>query len=296
MSGHSSVSGETVGIGSPRREVAVIRGLFAVLVLVVAVGVAHAQPATNAAAADAALTEGRRFYDVREWDKAIAKFKEAYTLRPDAASLFNLAQSYRLKGDCINAAGFYKTFKRNFPTEKNIDKVDKFIVEMDACAKTQTPVVTAPVVTDPVGPDSVKPQPVATTPEPVVVTQPDSPMVPAPTVTSHRGWMKWTGVALMGAGAIGIGLGTKFALDGSARKDDLQKVCAVSCTSEQALAIEEDGKSANTKAYVFTGIGGALVIGGVVMFVLSRGGDEGTPEVSLAPTSGGATATYSFTF
>jgi tetratricopeptide (TPR) repeat protein len=261
----------------------------ALAALVLATGIVHAQPAPNAAA-DAALTEGRRLYDVREWDKAIAKFKEAYTLRPDAAALFNLAQSYRLKGDCANAAGFYKTYRRNFPTEKNIDKVDKFIVEMDACAKTQ------PAVVEPV------PPPTDTTagkqaPEPIVVVAPP-PEPPRPPVRSERNGLKWTGIVMAGVGAASIGLGVKFGLDGSAAKDDLAKVCATSCTSAQALAIEDDGRSANTKAYICTAVGGALVVGGVVAFVVSRmgGSGEGESPVAFSPTAGGAMATYTVGF
>jgi hypothetical protein len=225
---------------------------------------------------------------VREWDKAIAKFKEAYTLRPDAASLFNLAQSFRLKGDCINAAGFYKTFKRNYPGEKNIEKVEKFIVEMDACAKTQ------PAIVEPKPEPNPTLTPVEPKPEPVVVTPP--PLPPPPSIErSDRSWMKWTGIALVGAGLVGVGVGTKFALDGGKRADDLKKICAVSCTSQQALAIEDEGRSANNKAYIATSVGGAFVIGGIVFIVLSRGGEH-TPQVALSPTSGGATATYSFSF
>jgi tetratricopeptide (TPR) repeat protein len=259
--------------------------------LVLATGIAHAQPAPNAAA-DAALTEGRRLYDVREWDKAIAKFKEAYTLRPDAAALFNLAQSYRLKGDCANASGFYKTYKRNFPEEKNIAKVDKFIVEMDACAKTQ------PAVVEPVTPGDPPPVVVPQNPVPVITTSPPE-EPPPPPVGSDRSWMKWTGIAMAGVGAASIGLGVKFGLDGSAAKDDLAKACATSCTSAQALAIEDDGRAANKKAYIFTAVGGALVVGGVVMFVVSRMGGESQPEessVAITPVAGGATATYSFEF
>ena len=259
--------------------------------LVLATGLAHAQPNPNAAAADAALTEGRRLYDVREWDKAIAKFKEAYTLRPDAPSLFNLAQSYRLKSDCANAAGFYKTYRRNFPTEKNIAKVDQFIVEMEECAKTQA--ASPPPVTDPVTVPVVQP-PGA---DPVVVTPPEQLPPPSTPTARDRSWIKWTGIAMAGVGAVGIGLGVKFGLDGRSAKDDLAEVCATSCTSAQALAIEDDGKAANTKAYIFTSVGGALLVGGVVMFVVSRmGGSETEAPVAIVPTSGGATATYSFEF
>ena len=71
------------------------RVLLVLIAVLTATGAAHAQ-APNAAA-DAAYQEGRRLYDLREWDAAIAKFKEAYRLRPDAQSLYNIAQANRLK-------------------------------------------------------------------------------------------------------------------------------------------------------------------------------------------------------
>jgi tetratricopeptide (TPR) repeat protein len=128
--------------------------------------VAHAQAPAPNSAADAALAEGRRLYDLQEWDKAIAKFKEAYTLRDDAPALFNIAQAYRLKGDCAQAASFYKTFKRKFPKEKNIDKVSKFITDMEACAKAakSEPTGTAPPKTEPTKTEPAKIEPTKTEP------------------------------------------------------------------------------------------------------------------------------------
>ena len=251
------------------------------LVLVLFASTALAQPAANPAA-DAALQEGRRLYDVQDWDAAIAKFKEAYKLRPDAASLFNIAQSYRLKGDCASAVIQYRTYKRNYPNERNIDKVDKFIVDLDTCAKTQ-PVVTPPKPDEPV----VTPPPEA---KPLAI----APVVPPPMPRRTGGSpaLRWGGVAAIGIGAVGLGLGVKFALDGRSAEDDLAKACAVSCSSATALGIESDGRSANTKAVVFSAIGGAAVISGVVMLVLSRG----STEMSVTPTSGGGMAVYTGTF
>ncbi len=284
-----------------------------VLIVVLGVGVAHAQPAPDPAAA--AYQEGRRLYDIREWDQAIVKFKEAYRLQPEARSLFNIAQSYRLKGDCVEALGFYKTFKRNYPTEQT-DKVDKFIIEMDACAKAVRPAdPIKPVVTpdavkpDPVKPaDTVKPDPIP----PVVTPKPDpikpelvsvSPPPAAgpldgrpPTRPAARSWMKWTGIATMGVGVIAMGLGAKFALDGRKLGDDLREACAISCTSAQALAIEDNGQAANSRAVIGVAVGGVAIAGGIVLFVLSRSAGETPPSVSITPTRGGASASYSLTF
>jgi tetratricopeptide (TPR) repeat protein len=118
-----------------------IRSLLSVALVATAATHAHAQPAPAPTPepapsdADQAYQRGRAHYDLHEWDQAIAEFKEAYRLRPDAPSLFNIAQSYRLEGDCAQAASFYKTYRRNFPNEKNVARVDQFIAEMEACAK-----------------------------------------------------------------------------------------------------------------------------------------------------------------
>ncbi len=237
-------------------------------------------------AADAALQEGRRLYNIQDWDAAIEKFKEAYKLRPDAASLFNLAQSYRLKGDCTAAAFQYRAYRRNHPNEKNIDKVDKFIVEMDDCAAKQAKPL--PPVDKPPPPPVDKPDTQVIAPEP-----PPPPKVPA----GPSPVLRWGGVAAMGIGAVGLGFGVKYALDGRRYKNELTDKCAVSCTSETSLAIERDGFRANRRAWIFTGVGGALAIGGVVMFVLSgRGGGAEAPQISLTPTRGGAAASYEVRF
>src|SRR5262245_34921318 len=101
--------------------------------LAVASRTAHADPGEDA------YREGRRLYDLQEWDQAIEKFKLAYKLRADAASLFNIAQAYRLKGDCPQASRTYKAYKRNFPTAPNIANVDKFIEQLEPCANQGAP-------------------------------------------------------------------------------------------------------------------------------------------------------------
>ena len=152
------------------------RACLALLVAVSTSSLVHAQPASaSEAQADAALSEGRRLYDLQEWDQAIAKFKEAYRLRADAPALFNIAQAYRLKGDCAQAASFYKTFKRNFPKEKNIAKVDRFIDEMEECAKTQPAAPTGTTTTPP---------PADTSPPGTTTTDAPPPDTAAPTSTT----------------------------------------------------------------------------------------------------------------
>jgi hypothetical protein len=107
-------------------------------IVVLAVLLAAAPAAARPKAVDpatAAYKQGQRLFDLREWDAAIAKFKEAYKLRADAPSLFSIAQAFQNKGDCVEALGFYETYRRTFPKQKNIGKVEGLINELEPCAK-----------------------------------------------------------------------------------------------------------------------------------------------------------------
>src|SRR5690349_21094377 len=54
--------------------------------------------------------KGRAYHDAGDYMKAVAAFKEAYVLAPSPALLFNIAQAYRLAGDCDDAAWMYRRY------------------------------------------------------------------------------------------------------------------------------------------------------------------------------------------
>lgn len=245
----------------------------------------------GAQGADATALEasGNKHFQLAEYDAAITDFKEAFRIADAPGYLYNIAQAYRLKGDCRNASTFYKNFLRRMPDAANAVKVRERITEMDACAATQ-PVTPPPTTLTP-----------PTTPEAPVtgVLAPVQPPEPPPAdqaSSSGRGWMKYTGIASLGIGALGLGLGVKFMLDGKSANSDLKGKCAVTCTSAEANAIQDDGKSANRNAVVASVAGGAFVAAGVVMLVLSRSGGESERSPAISITRGGATASYAWSF
>ena len=298
-----------------------------VIALMLAAGSAHAQAPAPNAAADVALSEGRRLYDLQEWDQAIVKFKEAYRLRADAPALFNIAQSYRLKGDCANAASFYKTYKRNFPKERNLDKVEKFITEMEACAKSGAkpidpvkpdpvkpdpvkivpvkpdpvkpvdPVKPDPVKPDPVKPDPVKPDPVKidpVTPDPVtdpVQPDPSGGMISAPMPPPKQGGgtMKLAGLGVAGVGLVGVGIGVAFGLRARAAASEAEDIQPGGTWKP---GIEDRGQSAEKSAKIFLVVGSAAVVTGGVLYFLGAKKSSETSGVSFVPTREGASLTW----
>jgi len=272
----------------------VTRASIVLIAALSAGAVAHAQAPAPNAGADAAYQEARRLYDLREWDAAIAKFKEAYRLRPDAPSLFNIAQSNRLKGDCTEALNFYKTYKRNFPKEKNIDKVDKFIADMETCAKA-APVKTEPVSTEPAKTEPVKTEPVNTEPaktepvktEPVVITpKPD----PGPPPASDPGKTKRVvGLVVGGLGVVSLGGSVFFGLRARSAAKDAE---GATMGDPWNPAIETRGETAARNGKIALGVGVALVGTGVVLYILGRKGSTEAPQVAVIPSHDGATLVW----
>ena len=107
-----------------------------------------AQPSDNQAKAEKAYIEADALFQVRKYDEAAKKFTEAYEAWPDTEFLYNIAQSYRLAGNCTEALYFYNRFKKlkkrddgkelSESDPKRSEKIERFIVELEACVKQQT--------------------------------------------------------------------------------------------------------------------------------------------------------------
>jgi tetratricopeptide (TPR) repeat protein len=242
---------------------------LAIAALLVA-GTAAADPAADA------YEEGRRLYDLREWDQAIAKFKEAYRLRPEPKSMFNIAQAYRLKGDCGEAIQFYRTYKRNFPAEKNIAKVDKFIEELEACAKQERKPAPAP---DKQPSPTKQPTKQIVTPPPVPTETHGDPSRPpppefvdqAPVFEPERGpeaprdagqSRRRLAIALGAGGMVALAGGIYFGFQAQDYSDDVTTGGGVWDPD-----LEARGKRADVTAKLLVGLGGAAIATGAILYV-----------------------------
>jgi tetratricopeptide (TPR) repeat protein len=251
--------------------------------LALATAPARSQPADPG---QAAYEEGRKLYDAHRWQAAIAKFQESYRLRHDAASLFDIAQAYRLTGDCVHAIAHYRQYKQEFPDATNLAKVDKFITELEPCAKEhepkQQPPPTEPSKSPPPAPPSSPPPPVVQPLPPP--THPAPPAAPAPADTGHG--KRLAGLAIAGGGAVLIANGFLFGHFAQAKADEVHSGSGVWNPS-----VEQAGQRDDLIARVLWGVGSAAIVGGVVLYVLGRGSDE-APHVAVVPSSSGVSLVW----
>jgi len=275
-----------------------------ILATILAAGVLAAPIAQAQTAADdakARYKEGLVHYNVKEYAEAVALFKQAYKLNPDPAYLYNIAQAYRLAGDCDNAASYYRTFLRDAPAgTANLDKAQRFLAEMETCIAERK-----------------SPEPATTTttsePPPVAPTEatPPSETAPAPetvgvsTTTSPGGGgsprLRIAGIATASAGVAVTVAGVVFGLRARGAHDDLvDRLAANDGIWDDALeAREQDAQRDETLGVGLVIGGAATVIAGGVLWYLGRDrgeAGESTRSLTLTPTRGGATVGWACDF
>ncbi len=217
---------------------------------------------------------GSKHFELAEYPAAIADFKEAFRISDRPELLFNIAQAYRLSGDCLQARTFYKTYLRRLPDAPNAEQVKGRIAELEECANKAAAQPVAPV-------------------EPAAAPAPVAPPIEQPRAPS-RTWKTKAGFAALGGGALGVGLGVVFAAKGSSKADALRDACATRCSGDQARELDAAGRAANRNALIGVVAGGALIATGVVLIVLDKPARETGP--SLAVGASGARVAWTWRF
>ncbi|MGE0547897.1 MAG: hypothetical protein AB7O24_34235 [Kofleriaceae bacterium] len=209
-------------------------------------------------------------YSAGHYLEAAALFEAAYKLDPDPAYLFNIAQAYRLGRDCAKSLEYFERFRAEVPELPAIqaEQFDSFVREAKVCAADHERL------------------------------RLEKSGVYARQARARR--LRIAGISLAAAGgAVALGGGLYFSHRGNELQSQREGLCDPGCTWDAmkdatAKRLESDGKRANTLLIFSYGVGGALVIGGVVSYLLGR--DDSTETIAVVPTDGGALVTRQISF
>jgi tetratricopeptide (TPR) repeat protein len=240
------------------------------LLIVLAAGTAHAQPAAQDDPIEVAkqlYAEGKRYYDIADYAHAIASWKRAYVASNAPMLLFNIAQAYRLSGNCDEALHVYAAYERAAPDLTNRDDLEQ---AKGRC--NREPTKTHPPAPEPaVGAPRSAP---ASTPAPVGIP-------PALNESHEHRNLRIAGIA---TASVGVVLGVTsfvFARHASSAADQVAAHRGEWTATERAL--EREGHRDATIS-IATGIaGGAAIVGGVALYYLGRESARRV-DVAVAPT------------
>lgn len=214
---------------------------------------------------------GKAHYDIAEYALAVAKWKEAYLISYEPLLLFNIAQAYRLAGDCAQANRFYGNYQRMVPKPANQAELE---IALDKCKGVPPATVDTTTPTTATGPSTASSSAeIATTSSSEVSTRPR---------TAGRRPLRLAGYALLGGGVLaGIAAGV-FAM--SARSD--AKVVAAqpvgSPWTQELADTERGGLASERRAKIVTVVAVVAVVGGGVLWWLGR--ERAAMRVEVAVT------------
>jgi tetratricopeptide (TPR) repeat protein len=251
---------------------------LAVVAMAGAATPADARPKRRAA--KAAFNRGLAAYKEGDFEAASAALGKSFGLERDVDTLFAWAQAERRLEHCDKAIELYEqllTF--NLPAA-NKEVVEQKRVECEAIVEQQhkaPPVERAPVERAP------KPRPPveASAGPPAADTQP-----------AGRAWYKDPiALGLLGTGAVATGAGVGFLFSANS----LDGGVATAPNYDEAERRAELAKSRGKIGLIATGVGGALVVGGVVWIVTHRHTTEERAITGwLVPGGGGLAITGPF--
>src|SRR5688500_20306234 len=79
--------------------------------------------------------KGRSAHDQGDYARAIAAFKEAYVIAPSPGLLFNLAQAYRLQGNCDDAVLMYRRYLSTGPSSEARTVAEAHLATVERCVQ-----------------------------------------------------------------------------------------------------------------------------------------------------------------
>lgn len=260
------------------------RSLTALVVAAVATLSATAIAQQRTSDEDAArelYVEGMRLYNLGKYDEAIARYEQGYRLAPLPGFLYNLAQAYRLKGDCAQAYRLYKNFLRLAEEVEHRAEIEGLMAEMDECRNKDAPAVDNPG--DPVPGERADTQ--------------DGLTHETDTPRGGAGTKKVAGIITASLGVILVGTGAYFAADASDASGQISDLFEQGGRwTEEYDDIEARGQRSSMLSKVFFATGALAVAGGAVLYYLGARDARASSQLVVTPDPSSPTVSWLMTF
>jgi hypothetical protein len=227
--------------------------IFIVLILLTVT--AQANPS-----AEDLYNQGQIAYEHGDYAMSIVAWQESLKLAPLAVDIyFNIAQAYRLQGDCVKALASYRQFLSSaHPANRWVTLANEFIQSLEKICEASKIVAPAKTI------------------EPVAVTKRvDAPkLVETIKHVEHRRSESSQKLIGLTTGGVGLGLlitGLEFGHHASVLSAQATEVCITSCDWNVERSVVSSSRRDVVIGWAFDAVGvGAMVTGAVLYYVGSR--------------------------
>ena len=228
---------------------------------------------------------GRELHDRGDYARAIVAFKEAYVLAPSPGLLFNLAQAYRLQGNCDDAALMYRRYIASTPpwsAERSL--AEAHLASVVRCVQKRSLNLPPDEARAHISMQSLERDPLF------------SDEVPRQDGGSPGRAARSVGLGLAIGGAVALGTAAVYGVKAFRAADDVEQRYAGGTPWSELEPIHARGERAESMAKWFAIGGGISAAAGVTLFVLGRRAERATPPVAVTPMKGGARVGVSWAF
>ncbi len=210
---------------------------------------------------EALYAEGQAAYDKADYAAAVAAWQASYKASGANGLLFNLAQAYRLSGDCTHALFTYKRFAANDPTADQRALADDFIRELEpTCGAAIQPTVDRPVA-------------------------------------AAGRTMKLAGIAAGGAGVVFLVAGVALGHHASTLGNDVTSACAVACDWSTEKSKDAAGHRDEALGWTFGTVGVLALAGGAALYYFGvRDSEVSVTPIATRSHDSGAVLSWSRTW
>jgi tetratricopeptide (TPR) repeat protein len=201
------------------------------------------------------LVEASEAFTSGDFGKAAELTEQAYMIEPNPTLLYPWAQAERENGNCETAIDLYKRFLESNPSEGLVEATNGNIARCEEQLAAEELEEDPDLVVDDEPVDA----------EPIVTAEPQPGPTPTKNDAGPRAWYRDpAGGVLVGVGVAGIGAGAALmGIAGSRAKSVGDEDLNTEYESERSSA-----NKLNTGGVIALSIGGALVVAGVVRWVV----------------------------
>ncbi len=232
-----------------------------------------------------ALAErGRAFHNAGDYGNAIIAFKEAYVMAPSPGLLFNLAQAYRLQGNCDDAAMMYRRYIASGPTPERRTIAEGHLATVERC--THKSALNIPQ-------DASSPAPTMTM---TIQTDRASGSLFSMAGPTRRGQLeKNVGIGLTLGGGVAVAIAAYFAYEAHDASATVESGYAHGSKWKDLADIDAHGQRSATYARIFGFGGGLAIASGLTLYILGKRTEQLRP-MSVAPSRNGAQVNVAWRF